>query len=273
MNLIDKYGGFVLDLDGTVYLGDDLLPGAADTIAAIRRAKKPIVYLTNKPLEPSSEYADKLTRLGLETDSADVVSSLDGLVSYMTSVHDGARVICVTEQLVSQTLRAAGFGILPLEEAEQADVVVVSFDRTFDYLKLHAAFRAVRAGAVIVATNPDPYCPTPEGGLPDCAAMLAAIEASTGTKAEVVLGKPSPLMIQTVLERIDVPREGLLMVGDRVGTDVVMAHAADVDSALVLTGATTRDEALAFDPAPKYLLDDLSGLLEQQPVANYQKGF
>jgi NagD protein len=149
---------------------------------------------------------------------------------------------------------------------------VVSFDRTFDYAKLHAAFRAVRAGAVIVATNPDPYCPTPEGGLPDCAAMLAAIEVSTGTTAEVVLGKPSPRMIQEVLERINLPREGLLMVGDRAGTDVVMAHAADIDSALVLSGATTRAEAVAFEPAPKYLFDDLSGLLDQQPEPEYVKG-
>lgn len=260
MSLVDRYRGFVLDLDGTVYLGDHLLPGAKTAVEAIREAGRPTLFMTNKPLEPSAAYAEKLTLLGLPTDPADVVSSLDALVGYMTLTHPGARVLCVTEPLVAETLTGAGMKVVGLDEAESADVVAVSFDRTFDYAKLHAAFRAVGEGAVIVATNPDPYCPTPEGGLPDCAAMLAAIEACTGAGAEAVVGKPSPQMVATMLDRLGLPPDEVLIVGDRLETDVRMARAAGVDVALVVSGVATRSEAMAADPAPTYVLEGLGDL-------------
>lgn len=261
MNLLDRYQGFVFDLDGTVYLGDALLPGAAEVVAAIRRSGRRLVYLTNKPLESTADYAAKLTALGLPTAPEEVVSSLDTLVRYLTLHHPGAPLYCVSEPLVADTLRAAGFPILAAPEAEEAAVVVVSFDRTFDYPKLHAAFRAVRAGAVIVATNPDRYCPTPEGGLPDCAAMLAAVEACTGARAEAVVGKPSPHMLAATLDRLDLPTESVLLVGDRAETDVAMARRAGMDAALVLTGATTREQAAHADPPPTYILGGVGELL------------
>ncbi|NOY56378.1 MAG: HAD hydrolase-like protein, partial [Actinobacteria bacterium] len=220
-----------------------------------------VVYVTNKPLEPSAAYAAKLTRLGLPTQDNEVVSSLDALVEYLSVRHNGASLLCLSEPLVSDTLRAAGFSIVSLDDAERAAVVVVSFDRTFDYAKLHAAYRAVGSGAVLVATNPDRYCPTPEGGLPDCAAMLAAVEACTGATAEVVVGKPSPQMAAAVLARIGVPGNRVLLVGDRAETDVAMARRAGMDAALVLTGATTRQQAVTADPAPTYLIDGIGDLL------------
>ena len=126
--------------------------------------------------------------------------------------------------------------------------MVVSFDRTFDYEKLNAAFRAVRYhGAVIVATNPDPYCPTPEGGLPDCAAMLAAIEACTGAKAEAVVGKPSVHMARALLSRLGLPARDVVLVGDRLLTDVAMALSLGMTGVLTLTGATPAGSV----PAPR----------------------
>lgn len=271
MSLIDAYEGFVFDLDGTIYLGDELLDGAADVINRVRDAGKRIVYLTNKPLDPSSHYAEKLTGLGLHTEAGEVVSSLDSLVTYMKARHPDARVLFVSEDLVVSTLDQNGFRPVALEQAEDADVVVVSFDRTFDYAKLHAAYRAVRQGAVIVATNPDPYCPTPDGGLPDCAAMLAAIEAATGARAEAVLGKPSEYMVAAALERLGAPASRVLMIGDRLDTDVVMAHTAGMDSALVLSGVATEAEALASSHPPTFVLDSVSALLntdlEPGPIA------
>ncbi|HDH26881.1 MAG TPA: HAD family hydrolase, partial [Actinobacteria bacterium] len=139
MSLIERYEGFVFDLDGTVYMGDELLPGAREVLEAVRGADRRVVYVTNKPLEPSAAYAAKLTRLGLPTAGNEVVSSLDALVGYLTVRHRGAPVLCLSESLVSDTLQAAGFPIVSLDDAEQTAVVVVSFDRTFDYAKLHAA--------------------------------------------------------------------------------------------------------------------------------------
>jgi HAD superfamily hydrolase (TIGR01450 family) len=262
VNILDTYQGFVFDLDGTVYLGDYLLPGARDLISRMRDSGAPVLYLTNKPLESSSAYAEKLTRLGLPTSGDEVLSSLDAMVSYLHEAHPRATILPVSEPLLAKTLARHGFTVLEPAEAEHANVVAVSFDRTFDYAKLWAAFRAVNHGAVIVATNPDRYCPTPDGGLPDCAAMLAAIEACTGARAEAVVGKPSPHMAASILERLDLSADQVLMFGDRLETDILMARNAGMAGALVLSGVTDHAMARKADPAPTYVLNGLADLLD-----------
>jgi NagD protein len=259
---IQVYPGYVFDLDGTVYLGDALLPHAAQTIGELRRRGSHIVYVTNKPLETAEDYARKLTRLGVETARSDVVTSVDALVDYLGEEHPGATVLAVAERSTTDELYAAGIKVTtqPLE----AEVVVVSFDRTFDYEKLNAAFQAVRyGGAVIVATNPDPYCPTPEGGIPDCAAMLAAIEACAGAKAEAVVGKPSIHMARALLRRLSMAPDRVAVVGDRLLTDIAMARSMGMTGVLVLTGAT-RAESIEGSPVqPDYVIGSLSELLPE----------
>jgi NagD protein len=255
------FGGYVFDLDGTLYLGDRLLPGAAETIAAIRRYGARVAFLTNKPLEAPATYAAKLTDLGIPAEPREVVSSTDALLRYLSSAAPGARVLPVAEQLLIGLLRDGGFDIVDLATPERAEVVVVSWDRTFDYAKLLAAFRAVRAGARLVATNPDPFCPTPDGDLPDCAAMLAAIEASTGSRAEAIVGKPSAHMAGTLLDRLALPPDDTILVGDRLLTDVRMAHEAGMASALVLTGATAPDALDDASVVPDYVLGGVAEVL------------
>ena len=146
----------------------------------------------------------------------------------------------------------------------KADVVVVSFDRTFDYEKLNAAFQAVRyGGATLVATNPDPYCPTPEGGIPDCAAMLAAIEACTGATAEAVVGKPSVHMARALLGRLGMRAEDVAVVGDRLLTDMAMARSLNMTGILVLTGATRAEDLAGVPVQPQYLIDSLNELVPE----------
>jgi NagD protein len=143
--------------------------------------------------------------------------------------------------------------------------VLVSFDRTFDYAKLDAAYRAIKlAGAVLIGTNPDVYCPTPEGGLPDCGAMLAAIEACTGATAEAVLGKPSRYMADAALERLGVPAGDAVLVGDRLTTDIAMAKGAGMSAVLVLTGDSSAEAARSAEVKPDFVIDNLFELL---PVA------
>ena len=253
------FKGCVFDLDGTVYLGDELLPGAKETLDELKRLSK-VVYMTNKPLEMPADYAAKLTRLGIETSPDEVISSTDSLLLYLGRRAPGARIFVVGEPPLVRLLASAGYDVV--DEAVGVDVVVVSFDRTFDYAKLQVAFDAVRAGARIIATNPDAYCPLPGGGgLPDCAAMLAAIEASTGARAEAIVGKPSRHMADTLLERLGVPARETLLVGDRLATDMRMAKQAGMAGALVLTGATGIDEALGSADLPDYVLGGLSELL------------
>ena len=253
------FEGYVFDLDGTVYLGDELLPKAKETLGELK-ARSNVVYLTNKPLETPADYAAKLTRLGVVTRPEEVISSTDSLLLYLERHAPEARLFVVGEQPLIRLLSLAGYEVA--QDASGVDVVVVSFDRTFDYRKLQVAFDAVRGGARIVATNPDAYCPTPDGGgLPDCAAMLAAVEASTGTQAEAVVGKPSPHMAATLLGQLGVPARATLLVGDRLATDIRMANEAGMASALVLTGATGLEEALDSEDRPDYVIEHLGDLL------------
>jgi len=259
------FAGYVFDLDGTVYLGDALLPGAGQAIAELRGAGARIVFVTNKPLEPGDAYAAKLVRLGVPASRADVVTSVDSLVGYLRREHPAATLLCVTETSTRDELVEAGFAVTT--DPAQTAVVVVSFDRTFDYAKLNAAYRAVKHhGATIVATNPDPYCPTPDGGLPDCAAMLAAIEACTGARAEAIVGKPSVHMARALEERLGLTAAAVAVVGDRLLTDVAMAHSLGMAGVLVLTGATTLADVRAGDVAPDFVIDGLGELLPPDPT-------
>jgi NagD protein len=257
------FGGYVLDLDGTVYLGDSLLDGAAATVESIRAAGARVAFLTNKPLESTAAYARKLSDLGIPATAESVVSSIDALLRYLDRAARGTRILPIAEPLLVETLRDAGFSLVDpaTDDPTTADLVAVSWDRTFDYAKLVAAFRAVRAGARLVATNPDPFCPTPDGDLPDCAAMLAAIEASTGRRAEAIVGKPSKHMAEALLDRLSLDAGDTLLVGDRLMTDVRMAHEAGMASALVLTGATTADALLDASVIPDFVLDSIADVL------------
>jgi HAD superfamily hydrolase (TIGR01450 family) len=252
------FAGYALDLDGTVYLGDELLDRAAETITALRDAAR-VVFVTNKPLETAESYATKLSRLGIETSRHDVVTPLDSLVQYLDEHHRGANVLTVAEKLVDDVLRTSGHAVVrdPLD----AVVVVVSFDRTFTYAKLLAGYQAVGNGASIIATNPDPFCPTPDGGLPDCAAMLAAVEACTSTRAEAIVGKPSAHMGRAILARLGTAAEDSVIVGDRLLTDIVMADELGMSSVLVLTGATKSDDLANSVVRPDFVVRSLRNVL------------
>lgn len=252
------FAGYALDLDGTVYLGEELLDGAQSTVAALRDLA-PVVFVTNKPLETAESYANKLTRLGISTSSHDIVTPLDSLVHYLDEHHRGASVLTVAEELVDVVLRDAGFDTA--DDPADAAVVIVSFDRTFTYAKLLAAYRAVRNGATIVATNPDPFCPTPDGGLPDCAAMLAAVEACTGARAEAIVGKPSAHMGRAIVKRLGVEPRDSVIVGDRLLTDIAMAFELDMSSVLALTGVTTLEDLSRSEVRPDFVIRSLSELI------------
>lgn len=260
-----RFDGYALDLDGTVYLGDELLPGAAATVQALREAGARVVFATNRPLDTAAHYAAKLTRLGIPAEERDVVTAVDALVRYLRAHHAGRSLLLIAEEVLAEQLRSEGFELAA--RPERAEVVVVSFDRTFDYSKLHAAFRAVREnGAAIVATNPDPYCPTPDGGLPDCAAMLAALEACTGARAEAIVGKPSRHMAEALLERLGIDPARAAVVGDRLATDVAMAHELGATGILVLSGATDADAVVNSPIVPAYVLEGIAGLTAPLPI-------
>ena len=263
------FPGYVLDLDGTVYLGSAPLPGAVEAIAALRAAGSRFVFLSNNPLERSRTYAARLRDLGVPVEDDEVVSSIDALIGYLAR-RPAARILAISEPLVADEL--AGAGHVLTADPTAADAVVLSWDRTFTYEKLHRAFIAIRAGARLIATNADPYCPTPDGGLPDCGALLAAVEVATGVAAEAVVGKPSEHIAAVALERLGVPASDVVMVGDRLLTDVAMAQRAGMVSALVLTGATRLEDLHGVARPPDLVLEGLDQLIPAATVGTRDVG-
>jgi NagD protein len=258
------YRGYVFDLDGTVYLGDALLPGAKRTIETLRQAHCRMAFVSNKPTEPRQAYAAKLTRLGLPTPVNQVINSSYVMVHYLLARAPGARVFAIAEQPLIDELTAAGFVLC--EMPGEIEYVIASFDRTFVYRKLQIAFDAIRAGARFIATNADPYCPVPGGGEPDAACIIAAIEACTDHQVEEVVGKPSPIMARTALQVLGVAPQESIMVGDRVETDVRMGRQAGMATALPLTGATTLERLRRSEIQPDYILERLDQLLPARGI-------
>lgn len=253
------YDAYIFDLDGTCYLGDALLPTVQETITRLRDIGKRTVFLSNNPTQTREAYAERLTRLGLPTPASDVINSSLVMVDFLSKRMPGARLFVVGEASLERELAAAGFELAA--EAAGVAAVIASFDRGFNYHKLQVAFDAIRAGARFFATNADRFCPVPGGGQPDAAAMIAAIEASTGVSIEAVVGKPSHYMAEAILRLLDLPPERCLMIGDRLETDVLMGLNAGMAGALVLTGATD-EAALASSPIrPTYVLRTLADLI------------
>ena len=253
------YGGYVFDLDGTVYLGDALLPTAGETIARLRAMGCRTVFLSNNPTHPPEDYVAKLTRLGLPTALDDILVSTQVLVRFLQERMPDARLFVIGEAPLVRALAAAGFEIV--DEAARTDAVIASFDRTFVYPKLQVAVDALRAGARFFATNGDRYCPVPGGGEPDAAAVIAAVEACTGVTCEAIVGKPSRHTSDAVLAMLDLPAAECLMTGDRLETDIKMGLDAGMEAALTLTGATTPAMVAGSPIVPTYVIGRLADLL------------
>ena len=258
------FDAYVFDLDGTVYLGDELLPGARQTIEELRRRGRTLRFVSNNPTRGREEYACKLTRLGIPTPVDDVVNTVVTMTRWLVDNAPHAAVFPIAEAPLVRALRQAGIAIS--DDPAEIDFVVASYDRTFCYRKLQIAFDAIRVQgrARLIATNPDPFCPLDGGrGEPDAGAVIAAIQACTGARLEVCTGKPDPIMLRAVLEGLDVDLSRCVMVGDRLSTDIRMALDAGMSSMLVLTGETRRQDLAGLAPAdrPTYVLETLAQLL------------
>ncbi|AZZ39891.1 HAD family hydrolase [Acidipropionibacterium jensenii] len=255
---------YVFDMDGTIYLGDHLLPGAKRMIEELHRRQIPVRFLSNNPTKDPHQYVEKLARLGLPTEVSDISNTVVTTTNWLRANHPDATVFAISEEPLKRSLREAGIRLS--EDPAEIDIVVASYDRQFDYRKLQIAFDAIwfHKRAFLVQTNPDRFCPFPGGrGEPDCAAITAAIEACTGTTCQVNLGKPSPVMLTAALEGLDVAVEDCVMVGDRLQTDIQMALDTGMGSACVLTGEATADDVAALDRAhrPTWVLDRIDRLI------------
>ncbi|MDT3767063.1 HAD hydrolase-like protein [Gleimia hominis] len=261
------YDAYVFDMDGTIYLGDHLLPGAKRLIEELRRREIPVRYLSNNPTKDPQQYVEKLHKLGMPTDISEIANTVVTMTKWLKHKHPGKVVYPIAEQPLINAFKDAG--IKMSDDPKEIDIVVASYDRTFEYKKLQIAFDAIwfYKRAILVATNPDPFCPFPGGrGEPDAAAIIAAIEACTRTKCQMNVGKPNPVMLEEAISGLDVDPTHCMMVGDRLLTDIGMAVNTGMVSAMPLTGENTVEDALAL-PAqqrPTFILDRVDRLIPAQ---------
>ncbi len=259
---------FLLDMDGTLYLGEQLLPGAKELLAYLNSTRRQFFYLTNNSSKDKQAYVKKLKKLGLPCSEKQIFSSADATTLYLRKYQPKVNAIYLLgNQKLRQHFLDAGFNLC--QQASQAQLVVVGFDTELTYDKLWQACEKIKQDGFYVATHPDYVCPLEAGRfMPDAGSISALIEAATGVVPEVV-GKPNQLMIEMIKEQYQIEGE-LAMVGDRLYTDIELGNKANIISVLVLSGETTIETYLASKIRANYIFANCAELLSY--LHSYDQG-
>ena len=251
---------YLLDMDGTLYLGDRLYPFTKEFLARIRSTGGRYLFLTNNSSKSVGDYVEKLKRLGIEADREDFLTSSQATAYYLKKHHPGKRLyVCGTRSL-KRELESEGFAVT--EQADEAECIVMGFDTELTFQKLEDVSRLLLTRDIpYIATNPDLVCPTEFGSVPDCGSVCMMIRNATG-KSPVVVGKPQPLMPQLAMEKLGVPKEQTCVIGDRIYTDVKSGLNAGVTGILVMSGETDEAILAASPDRPDLVLRDCGEILD-----------
>jgi len=250
--------GVIVDLDGTVYVGEDPIPGAADAVRTLRERGIDVLFCSNNPTKTPDEYADRLAGMGIEATAEQVLPASTVLRDHLREHHADDATYLVGAPSLAAYLRAAGQELV--EDSRAASVFVASWDETFGYGTMQAALNGVDAETTFLGTDPDRVVPTEDGGMPGSGAVIAAVAGTVGRDPDRVLGKPSPEAAEAALARLGLPAEDCLVVGDRLDTDLAMGAAHGMATALVLTGVTDRTDVNDSPVDPDFVIDSLADL-------------
>lgn len=261
--ILDKTELFVLDMDGTFYLENDILDGALDFLEAVKRAGKRYIFFTNNSSTSAELYIEKLARMNCNITRDMIMTSGDVMTSYLNTNYPGKTVYLLGTKPLEDSFKAAGINLFNLENSDalanmdqRPDIVVVGFDKTLTFEKLSNACTYIREGALFLATHLDINCPMKGGFIPDCGAICKAIELSTGKEPRFV-GKPFKETVDMVVAATGVPRERIAFVGDRIYTDVATGVKNGAMGVLVLTGETHREDIGKFDCDPDVVFESI----------------
>lgn len=260
MSIVDGVKGVLLDLDGTVFHGEKLIDGAQEAIQALQQKGIKIVYLSNRGNHSREAGLNKLQKHGIKAELEDVIFSSTVTAKFLKNHYPLAKVWVLgnsglTDEMIAQQ-------VLLAKKPEEADFVIITLHDEITYAELNHAFRATSAGARIIATNSDKTYPDENGPAIDVAGFIGAIESATGQKTELVIGKPSCFMVEAALAHIKLEAKECMVIGDSLGTDIVMGNMQGMRTVLVLTGNTS--ETMARDAAPRskphYILQSLADI-------------
>jgi 4-nitrophenyl phosphatase len=249
---------FMLDMDGTFYLGERLLEGALEFIETLRSQNKQFIFLTNNSSKHRRQYAEKITRLGLPIDADKVFTSGEATAIHLAHLYPGACLYLLGTPALEEEFRSHGFQLVE----DNPEIAVLGFDTTLTYRKLWKLCDYANAGIPYIATHPDINCPIEGGFMPDIGAMIAFVAASTGRKPDLVVGKPNRLIVDALAEKIGASIADLAMVGDRLYTDIALGKTSGVATVLVLTGETQPEHLIDSPHQPDFVFDHLKALSE-----------
>lgn len=247
---------FVLDMDGTIYLGDSLFPFTHDFLRAVTASGREFCFFTNNSSKDTDTYLEKLTKMGISVPREKMLISNGVAADYLKAHHPGARVFVLGTPLLRRELSA-----LSIEVVEDApDVVLVGFDTTLEYGRLAKACDFIRGGLPAYGLNPDFNCPTETGFIPDCGSIAMLIEGSTGRKFPF-FGKPSPLTRAYIAKQTGLPESAIAIVGDRLYTDIALADDSEMTSILVLSGESKESDIGKMPGTPDLVVKNLAALI------------
>ncbi len=261
-SVLDRYRAFLVDMDGVVYLDRVPVDGAAEFVSAVRRERKRILFLTNNSRYTRREYREKLEGMGIPASEEEILTSAAATADFLRENYEleGSTAYLIGGRGLEEEIAATGLILLRGEEAREAGFVIVGWDTELTYDKLRLACLALHRGAVFIGTNPDATFPSPEGLWPGAGAIIAALEKAAGREA-LVVGKPNLYMMQVALNRVGEVADRTLMIGDRLDTDVLGGWRAGMDTCLVLTGVTRREDLEGKEPQPDLVVENLRELL------------
>ena len=244
---------FLLDMDGTFYLGDQLLPGANSFLQLLDQRGTSYLFLTNNSSKSAKEYADKLLGFGLQVTEDKIFTSGEATCIYLRKTIPDANVFLMGTKALEDEFLRQGIRL----NRGKADVAVLGFDTGLTYAKLWKFCDLVRTGIPYIATHADFNCPTENGFMPDVGSMMALITASTGRQPDVVIGKPNQPIVDTIAEKIGLPLGKIAMVGDRLYTDIALGQTG-IKTVLVLSGETNLEEAQKSEFQADWVVQDIA---------------
>ncbi len=250
--------GFLLDMDGTFYLSDRLLEGALRFIDVLREQRKEFLFLTNNSSKHRRQYAEKIRGLGLPLNEESVLTSGEATALFLKEKHPGASIFLVGTPSLEEEFRQHGFRLVE----QEPQLLVLGFDTTLTYQKLWRLCDFVRAGIPYIATHPDFNCPTEKGFMPDVGAMIAFVKAATGREPDLVVGKPNRLIVDAAAVKMNLQVNQLVMIGDRLYTDIALGKSSGIVTVLVLSGETKVGDLQDSPFQPDYTFQNLAGVAD-----------
>ncbi len=257
--MINKYDGFIFDMDGTIYRGSRLIADADKTVNKLKASGKRTVFISNKTTGTVNDYYNLMKGFGLNVDEEEIVNSTIVLNKYLSENHKGEKFFAIGEKSFIGEVESSG--LIFSDDPSEINILIVTLDRTLNYEKLETAARALENGARFFAANIDDTCPVDEGEVLDAGSTISALQKRTHKKLELHFGKPSEFMFEEIKKRLNLDLNKVLLIGDRLETDIAMGNKFGIDTALVSTGVKLYSNG-NDDIKPTYYFDSVCDLLK-----------